>query len=91
MDSDRIKEIQLATAYPESHSVHQALLQVWNECAQEAPKESNQTTAIRFLEWYQRKGVIRQFHAYHIPGSDDTIYLNADQLFEIFEKENYGK
>ena len=51
--------------------------------------ESNQTTAIRFLEWYRRKGVIYQFHAYHIQGSDETIYLNADQLFEIFKKENY--
>jgi hypothetical protein len=52
-------------------------------------QESNQVTAIRFLEWYRRKGVIYQFHAYHIQGSDDTIYLNADQLFEIFKKENY--
>lgn len=54
-------------------------------------QESNQTTAIRFLEWYRRKGVIYQFHAYHIQGSDETIYLNADQLFYIFETENYGK
>jgi hypothetical protein len=51
--------------------------------------ESNQTTAIRFLEWYRRKGVIYQFRAYHIQSSDETIYLNADQLFEIFKKENY--
>lgn len=35
MNMDRIKEIQLATAYPDSISVHQALLQVWNECQQE--------------------------------------------------------
>lgn len=34
MTSERIKEIQEATAYPESLSVKQALLQVWNECAQ---------------------------------------------------------
>lgn len=52
---------------------------------------SEKVTAIKFLEWYRRKGVIYQFHAYHIQGSDDTIYLNADQLFEIFEKENYEK
>ena len=32
MDSDRIKEIQMTTAYPESVSVKQALLQVWKEC-----------------------------------------------------------
>ena len=35
MDTDRIKEIQQGTAYPESVSVQQALLKVWNETAQE--------------------------------------------------------
>lgn len=35
MNSNRIKEIQMATAYPDSISVQQALLQVWNECEQE--------------------------------------------------------
>jgi hypothetical protein len=39
MNSDRIKELQLETACPESRSVHQALLQVWNECEQELRKE----------------------------------------------------
>jgi hypothetical protein len=36
MTSDRIKEIQNNTNYPYSTSVQQALLQVWNECAQES-------------------------------------------------------
>lgn len=35
MNTDRIKEIQEETAYPESVSVQQALLKVWNECEQE--------------------------------------------------------
>lgn len=35
MNTDRIKEIQSKTAYPESQSVQQALMQVWNECDQE--------------------------------------------------------
>ena len=35
MNTDRIKEIQSKTAYPDSISVQQALLQVWNECEQE--------------------------------------------------------
>lgn len=35
MNTDRIKEIQEATAYPESVSVQQALLKVWNETEQE--------------------------------------------------------
>ena len=35
MNTDRIKEIQLETAYLESVSVQQALLKVWNETEQE--------------------------------------------------------
>ena len=35
MNIERIKEIQEETAYPNSVSVQQALLKVWNECKQE--------------------------------------------------------
>ena len=35
MNTDRIKAIQMETAYPESVSVKQALLKVWNETEQE--------------------------------------------------------
>ena len=55
---------------------------------EETLEESNQTTAIRFLEWYRRRGIIYQFHSYHIP-MDDRKYLNSLQLFEIFKKELY--
>ncbi len=41
MTSDRIKEIQSSTAYPDSVSVKQALLQVWNECEQEQKNNSS--------------------------------------------------
>jgi len=34
MTTERIKEIQLETAYPDSVSVQQALFKVWNECEQ---------------------------------------------------------
>lgn len=34
MNSERIKEIQQQTAYPNSVSVMLALKQVWNECEQ---------------------------------------------------------
>jgi len=34
MTTERIKEIQSKTAYPDSISVQQALLQVWNESEQ---------------------------------------------------------
>jgi vacuolar-type H+-ATPase subunit E/Vma4 len=42
MTSERIREIQEQTAYPESRSVHQALLQVWNECEQENNKQNSE-------------------------------------------------
>ena len=40
MNIDRIKEIQKETSYPESVSVQQALLKVWNECNQEQEQEN---------------------------------------------------
>jgi hypothetical protein len=57
MNTDRIKEIQQDTAYPESVSVQQALLKVWNETVQEQlrqPPVSGQLEAIRneFCLWY---------------------------------------
>ena len=39
MNSARIKKIQSETAWPESMSVHQALLKVWNETQQQLEKE----------------------------------------------------
>ena len=39
MTTERIKEIQAETAYPNSRSVQQALLKVWNECEQERVKK----------------------------------------------------
>jgi len=39
MTSERIKEIQQQTAYPDSVSVQQALLQVWNECSKVSQPE----------------------------------------------------
>lgn len=47
MTSARIKEIHLSTAYPESVSVQQALLQVWNECEQ---SKSNPSKLVEALE-----------------------------------------
>ena len=38
MTAERIKEIQMETAYPNSMCVQQALFKVWNECIQ--PQES---------------------------------------------------
>lgn len=41
MNIDRIREIQQKTAFPDSRSVCQALMQVWNECEHEYNHECN--------------------------------------------------
>lgn len=41
MNSDRIKEIQNETGLPNSVSVQQALLTVWNECEQYHKQQTN--------------------------------------------------
>ena len=50
MDTYRIKEIQEETAYPESVSVQQALLKVWNECEQEQLRIAAVSGSLRFSE-----------------------------------------
>ena len=53
MNTDRIKEIQQETAYPESVSVQQALLKVWNETKQEQLRIDAimRMMAISFAKW----------------------------------------
>lgn len=41
MNTERIKQIQQETAYPDSISVQQALLKVWNECEQDKVVNKN--------------------------------------------------
>lgn len=62
MNSDRIKEIQETTAYPESVSVMLALKQVWNECEQEKVKNcsipaviNRRELLIDFIQWYNKE------------------------------------
>tara|TARA_R110000782_G_C14555188_1_gene385478 strand:- start:292 stop:513 length:222 start_codon:yes stop_codon:yes gene_type:complete len=46
MNSERINEILKNTAYPESKSVYQALLQVWNECQQDVMNPRNMVESV---------------------------------------------
>jgi hypothetical protein len=57
MTSERIKEIQLETAYPNSVSVQQALLKVWNECEQ--AKQRREKTAELVKKCQERMKSIR--------------------------------
>lgn len=47
MNSDRIREIQEQTAYPESRSVAQALVQVWHEVGAELESVRTERDALR--------------------------------------------
>jgi hypothetical protein len=50
MTTERIKEIQLETAYPESLSVQQALLKVWNECEQAQQQQQKMIEQMQLFE-----------------------------------------
>ncbi len=60
MTSERIKEIQEQTAYPQSVSVMLALKQVWNECAQESYSEEEVKEILfhRETEYLKTKSVL---------------------------------
>jgi len=47
--SNRIEKLIKQTAYPESNSVYQAMLQVWNECQQEFNKQTCEN-----CKWFAR-------------------------------------
>ena len=65
MTSERIKEIQEQTAYPESRSVMLALKQVWNECEQELTKKMYSEEEVKNIaEW--------SFHFYKTNEFDDS-------------------
>lgn len=49
MNSDRIREIQEQTAYPESRSVAQALVQVWHEVGAELESVRTERDALRVM------------------------------------------
>ena len=52
MTSKRIQEIQTETAYPNSISVQQALMKVWNEVSQSSSKEpDDEEITKRFWKW----------------------------------------
>jgi hypothetical protein len=70
MTTDRIKEIQEGTAYPNSKSVQLALLQVWNECAQQSQSEIDSLT--KEVERLRKENdkLIAEIRAKDIPNTD---------------------
>lgn len=79
MTSERIKEIQQQTAYPDSISVQQALLQVWNECSQLPQQET------LYTELQVREAIIKAFDYHHINGHlPEIAILNIIQSLKQF-------
>lgn len=74
MTTDRIKEIQNTTGYPDSVPVQQALLQVWNEVAQESNQvqEQNKSLEQQLLDEY--------YGNYEITKPDESEIQNLKSL-----------
>ena len=80
MNSERIKEIQEQTAYPESVSVMLALKQVWNECGQEQ-------LAIQRVS--QQRELLIDFVSYLENKAGEYIYLlPTEQAIDDYLKGN---
>ena len=83
MTTERIKEIQERTACPDSVSVKQALLQVWNECEQQQVKNNvvlpNVRTSLRFGDYAR---IEQKRH-----GCDNEIYLH--KVIRELESNSY--
>ena len=81
MNTDRIKEIQQGTAYPESVSVQQALLKVWNETAQEQLRIG--AVSKRFSEPELKNGFVK------IEGCDNAT--GFERICKESELQKVGK
>ena len=73
MTSERIKEIQFETAYPQSVSVMLALKKVWNECLQEQNKKL-----------YTEEDIINALHSVELKDKKNysKIYEGMKDWFE---------
>lgn len=77
MNTDRIKEIQEKTAHPNSVSVQQALLQVWNEC-----QENNNISKITRFEVIDENGRAYTKHNCKI----ELSYQDDGRTLKVFIK-----
>ena len=74
MTSDRIDELLLTTAYPESHSVRQVMLQVWNEIQQDFNKKRCPS-----CKWFQPMGEQNNDLCNNTSGSSHPVeFASAD-------------
>lgn len=84
MTAERIKQIQQETAYPESVSVQQALLKVWNECEQDTTALREQVSKLReglghILKEYEHSCKLMA-EANGMFWSENNVSISAKQL-----------
>ena len=92
MDSNRIIEILQGTAYPESLSVKQALLKVWNECAQEhnadlaKMRRTDVSNNAEFKIWDDLFGILAwKFQ----PTKSGDMYLDGEAVYNELKDKFY--
>ena len=83
MNSDRIREIQEETAYPDSVSVKTALLQVWNECQQESNSFAR-SQAIEFEEWYWSENCPYYWMGGTYSHGETNEVVSTSELYSLF-------
>jgi hypothetical protein len=86
MTTDRIKEIQEKTAYPNSVSVQQALLQVWNECEQDMADK-------KYTEEDIRKVIDETIKACNISQKEfyGDLEIDTDKIINSLNKQDNEK
>lgn len=76
MNIERIKELQNETAYPNSVSVQQALLKVWNECEQGKVVKNNAVLPIVSGSYYWVKVMTDDKH-------EPALAINLDNIMKF--------
>jgi hypothetical protein len=87
MTADRIKEIQNETAFPDSVSVCQALMKVWNECEQEnGYSEEDMLSFAEFVATYPDKNRNVNGEMLHAKSKYDGAERTIDLLKQFKKK-----
>lgn len=84
MNTKRIEEIQKLTAYPDSISVQQALLKVWNECEQEKVVNKNDLLP----DVMQQSELLKAFCSMLLNAGDLTQQISDDDINSFLKAFN---
>jgi len=92
MNTKRIEEIQKETAYPDSISVQQALLKVWNECEQGKVVKNNAVLQVmpriylailNITSWVGQCGDAEHVYAHLILSEKENVNIDNVEEFNV--------